>query len=146
MTFPAKEAADILINKGIVAASGSTWPVKVGPLPTTPNAVVAIVDAPGQSPNPKWLLDYPAIQVVVRGATDDYPGAYAKAKAIKDGLLGIDSFTTTAGNRWVSVTMMGEINYLGPDDNSRPQFSLNFRLIIEPVSTVGSSREALPGA
>jgi hypothetical protein len=143
MTFPALEARDVLVADGVGASSGATWPIKVGPLTSQPDAVIAIIDAPGQSPNPKWLLDFPAIQVVVRGKPDDYPTAKAKADEVKDALLGIDAFTTPAGNRWDGVTMMGDVNYLGPDENSRPQFSLNFRIIREPATSTLTSREPL---
>jgi len=119
--------------------------IKIGRLPSTPNAVMAIVDAPGQAPNPKWLLDYPALQVLVRGEIDDYAAAQQTARDVKDILLGIYSLNVGPdGDRWNSVLMRGDINYIGPDDNSRPVFSLNFGLIIEPAPSASTNREALP--
>ncbi len=119
--------------------------IKIGRLPASPDQAMAIVDAPGQAPNPKWLLDYPALQILVRGTIDDYNGAHTQARKVKDLLLGIYSLNVGPdGDRWDSVVMRGDVNYIGPDENSRPVFSLNFGLIIEPAASADTNREALP--
>ncbi len=141
---PAYDAAQILVASSLVTASAS-WPYKIGKLSTSPDQQVALADAPGQPANPRWLLDYPAIVILVRGTPNGYPVAWAKGKAIKDRLLGMDAVTLSSGDRWDSVTMMSDLNYLGPDENDRPIFSLNFRLIIEPAlaNSALTSRESL---
>lgn len=136
------QASDLLVAKGIATVSGA-WPVRIGRLLAAPDAQMSLFQTPGQTPNPKWLVDFPTFQVMVRGAKDDYPGAETKAQQVKDALLGIEPYVHTGGDRWVSVTMLGDFAFLRYDDNSRPLFSGNFRVIKEPVATVASSREAL---
>lgn len=143
MASPAESAASILVTAGVVAASGATWPIFFGRLMATPDAQVSVQDTPGQNPNPRWLLDFPTISFIVRGPKDDYPTAAAKAKAIKDKLLGTNPIDLPGVGRWDGVTMLGDTNFLRYDENSRPLFSLNFRIILEPVAVSGDNREAL---
>lgn len=142
---PAAQAATLLdiadIGK-LIPATGE-WPIKIGPLPTSPDTVIGCIDGPGLSPNPKWSLDYPAIQILVRTPAFDYQAGYDKSREVKDALIGIDSMTI-GDDRWVSTTMLGDISYLGPDENNRALFALNFRLIIESKPGPGSYREQLP--
>lgn len=143
-TSAAEHVGAILVAASIGALTGSTqWPIRLGVLPATPNQVIGIVDTPGQSPNPKWALDYPGVQVVVRTGEFDYNIGYDKARAIKDAVLGIDSYTS-GGDRIVSTAMLSDISYIGQDENNRCMFSLNFRFIIESTPGAGSSREPLP--
>jgi hypothetical protein len=116
------------------------WPLKFGKLPADIDKVVALYDTPGQSPNPRWRLDYPGVQALVRSTAHDYAGGYTKVREVRDALLGLDS-VTVGSERIVSVTCLGDINYIGPDENSRPIFSVNFRMIIEPSS--GTNRDPL---
>lgn len=142
MTSPSKECVETLITASIVGAPTASWPAFVGRLMTSPDAQVAVIDTPGQTPNPKYLLDFPTIQVMVRGAVDDYSGAWSKALAIKNKLLGTDPIVFTE-SRWDGVTMLGDVMFLRYDDNSRPLISLNFRIIREPVTTLGVARDSL---
>lgn len=134
-------AKDLLVAAGVgVFAATSGWSIAVGKQPDAPNTVVTVVRTGGTAPSPKWLLDFPKLQVRVRGAPGDYQGAVAKAQAVKEALLGLPS-QDLSGDRWVSVTMASDINTLGWDESNRPMFSLNFSLIIEPAA--GTYRQAL---
>jgi hypothetical protein len=144
MSFPARETYELLTTLAVGTQAGS-WPIKIGPPTTTPDELIAVTDAPGRSPNPKWLLDFPAVQIIVRGKNGGYATAYAKAQAVKDAMLGKEAHEATGG-RWDGVTMMGDINYVGVDENSRPIFSMNFSLIREPNVTPLTNREPLPEA
>src|SRR5690606_5849257 len=134
---------DLLVTAGIgtfEAASGrGIW---IGKEPHQPDQAVVITRTGGLPPDPKWLLDYPKYQIRVRGAKDNYAQALSKAEDIKDVLLGIDSQDIN-GDRLVSVTMTSDIAFIGYDENDRPHFSLNFRLITEPAPSALSNREAL---
>lgn len=144
ITSPSQHIADILVAANLGALSGSPqWPIKLGKLSATPDQVVSISDSPGQSPNPKWSLDYPAVQVIIRSKPFEYNVGYTQARAIKDAVIGIDSYTS-GDDRIVSTTMLGDVNYIGPDENNRDMFSLNIRLIIESTPGAGSHREPLP--
>lgn len=121
---------------------GVTGVIMVSRLTDDSDAQIAIYDTGGFPANPKWLLDYPTIQIMVRGEKDDYEGAFNKAKEVFDALLGLDSQDVN-GDRWVSVTAMGHINFLEYDSKSRPKFSLNFRIILEPAASGLTNREPL---
>lgn len=145
MTSPAIQVASMLNDAAVGStASGATeWPIKVGGFATEPYECIAIMDAPGARPNPKWLLDFPAFQVLVRVSAGGYDVGYDKAANIKDVLLGADVITV-GDDRWDSITMMGDISYIGMDGNSCPMFSLNFRAIIERKANALTRREELP--
>lgn len=141
MSSPAQQVRSRLITLG-VGSNGGTWPIFVSQLTTAPDAQLAVYDTPGPPPNPKWLLDYPTVMIHVRGDIDGYDAAIAKAKDIKDALLGTDPIVID-GDRWDSVTMNGDINFLAYDDNKRPLISMNLGLIIEPATSALTNREAL---
>ena len=130
--------------KSIIAAHAavSGWQIEIGTMPDEPDEVISINDTGGLDPNPKWLLDYPTIQIMVRGNTNGYLDTFVEAKAVKDLLLGITS-TDINGDRWVSVTQNGDLGYIGRDSDMRPIFSVNFALIIEPQVVANSNRLAL---
>lgn len=126
-----------------VATSG--WAIEVGIMPATPDRVIMISDTPSPvAPNPKYLLDFPSCQIMARGKVSGYLDTYREAKAVKDLLLGIDSYTTSDGDRLVSITMTGDgPGFIGRDENNRPLFTLNFALITEPQVVANSNRIAL---
>lgn len=142
MASPADAASDFLPNTVVGGSTG--WTLKIGRDVATPDQIVVFSDSGGSNPNPKWLLDFPNIQVRVRGAPGGYSEAYAKAKQVSDVLLGIAS-QNVGSDRWVSVTGLGGIMFTHYDDQERPTFSVNFRLIIEPATSSLTNREALPG-
>ncbi len=123
-----------------VAVSG--WTIEVGSMPKTPNKIIVLTDTMGRAPNPKWLIDYPALQAMIRGDVGDYLATYREAKAVKDLLLGVTS-QDISGDRWVSITQNGDLGFIGRDENARPLFSVNFALIIEPQVVANSNRLAL---
>lgn len=142
MTAPSISAKDILVNAGVgvFGNKDATWPIWIGRMPDTPHNAIFIADSGGASPEPKWLLDYPNISIIIRGF--DYSAAYSKAKEVKDILHTLPSQTIN-DDRWVSCLLVGDINFLGMSDRDRPSFSLNFRLIIEPLDASGDNRVPL---
>ena len=137
--LPSEEAKKLIATH--VGISG--WQTEIGAMPKAPDKVIMISDTGGQDPNPKWLLDFPTIQVMVRGIVSGYLATAREAKAVKDLLLGVTSFTTSEGDRWVSVTQNGDLGFIGRDEVMRPLFSVNFALIIEPQVVANSNRLAL---
>lgn len=135
--------SDILRSQLTAHVATSGWQLETGAMPKNPDRVTMLTDTTGLEPNPKWLLDFPTVQVMVRGGVNDYKAAFVEAKAVKDILLGIDSFTTGDGDRLVSVTMNGDLGFIGRDENMRPMWSMNFALIIEPQVVAGTNRLAL---
>ena len=125
-----------------VFAAESGWSIRIAREPKTPDSVVTIYLAGGLQPNPKWLLDFVDVQVRIRGDIRAYQAAHTKAIQVKDVLLGCDARTVNS-DRIVSVTMIGDLTSLGFDDNDRPLFVLNFRLIVEPAASAQTNRVAL---
>lgn len=142
MPDPAIGIKDLLVSAGVGAEAATTgWGVYVAQEPTEPDTVITVYNTPGENPNPKWLLDYPHVQVRIRGSrTNGYVAARSKAQAVKDALLGLPSQDLN-GDRWVHINGLGDIFDLGFDDNNRPLFTTNFALIIEPAA--GTNRIAL---
>lgn len=138
------QTKDLLVAAAVGAEGGlavaAPFDIYAGPGPADQNAVIGIVRGPGTTPNPKWRLDFPGIQVRVRGEPEDYGLAHSKAQEVKDALLGLES-QTLDGDIWVSVTMPQDIIDLGQDGKGRQEFALNFNLIIEPSS--GTNRTSL---
>ncbi len=121
----------------------SGWQLEVGTFPDTPDRVIMISDTGGFEPNPKWLLDFPTVQVQVRGKANGYLDTFREAKAVKDLLLGITSFTSADNDRWVAINQNGDMAFIGRDDGMRPLFTINFAIILEPQVVGNSNRLAL---
>ncbi len=121
----------------------SGWQLETGAMPDAPDRIIMITDTVGVEPNPKFLLDFPTAQVMIRGRVSGYLDAYREAKAVKDLLLGVTPFTTGDGDRLVSITQNGDLGSIGRDESMRPLFIINFALIIEPQVVGNSNRIAL---
>ncbi len=136
---PADTAGNLLETAGVV--KGATgWEIRVGNQVSSPHQLVAMFDTGGQTPNPKWAVDFVMVQALIRGNPNEYGEAWKKAREVRDALLGLES-QDIDGDRWVSITCQGDVGFVGYDDKERPTCSVNFRVIIEP-SAVGN-REAL---
>lgn len=141
---PSGQTAMLLQSVGVVGLPTDTlWPAFVGRMTSTPDAQVVVYDTPGQTPEVKWAVDYPCIMVLVRGNKNDYNSGWNKALQVKDALLGIDPFQADVETRWDGCTVLSDLAFLAYDTNDRPQFTINFRLIIERTPSVLSHREAL---
>ncbi len=137
--FPASQGIKDLIATHV---GGSGWQTEIGAMPKTPDKVIMVSDTGGQDPNPKWLLDFPTIQVMVRGIVSGYLATFQEAKAVKDILLGVDA-QVIQGDRWDGITQNGDLAFIGRDENDRPLFSVNFAIILEPQLVGDSNRLAL---
>ncbi len=138
MTAPTEHLRSLLTTH--VGISG--WQVETGAMPPKPDRVIMLTDTVGVEPNPRYLLDFPAAQIMVRGEVGGYLATYAEAKAVKDLLLGLDS-QDIGGDRMVSITQNGDLGFIGRDENDRPLFTINFALIIEPATSAETNRIAL---
>lgn len=138
---PADQIADLLPNT--IVTSNPAWTLKVGQMVTEPDRQIVFFDTGGQSPDPRWRLDYVMIQAQIRGNPDDYTSGWQKARQIRDFLHGITPQTLTSGDRIDGINCVGDIAFLAYDDQKRPMFSVNFRVIWEPGDTNTTSREPL---
>jgi hypothetical protein len=140
--------ADILVTKGFrrfVGNAAQDWDITVGKMLDAPNRQITIYRTGGLAKNPRWLLDYPSIQVKVRGGPNDYLLSQQKAVLANEALLGIESFTASNGDRIVHINAIGDVASTGWDDEKRPEWTFNLRLITEPAAgnLPGTNREAL---
>lgn len=143
MADPCDGIKSLLVTASVGASGGSNdWAIYIGRMPDQPDNCICIYPSSGGAPNPKWLLDYPGIQVIVRGDEGNYDAARQKAQDVKDVLTGLPSQTITS-DRWVGIWMVGDIQPVNWDPKKRWMFSLNFRLIIEPASNSLTHRSAL---
>ncbi len=138
MTAPSEGIKDLLVTAHVgtfnIPPSGS-WPVYISKLPdepTAPNSCIALFDTGGLAPNPKWLLDYPDVVIMVRAQA--YSDARQKIKDCRDALLGLTSQTIN-GDRWDSVTAIGNFVFTGRDVKDRCVFTQTLRLIVEPAAS-----------
>jgi len=125
---------DLLVAAGVgVFASQSGFGIFIGPEPTKPDTVITVREFAGPGPMARWRIDFPSIQVMVRGAPGGYQAAKAKAQAVLDELHSIPSQDLN-GDRWNSIIATSGPGYLGLDESDRPKFAVNFKLIIEPAT------------
>lgn len=140
--------ADILVAKGMRrwANPAIDWDITFGRMNDMPHRQITIYSTGGLPKNPRWLLDYPSIQIRVRGNINDYQLVDAKAQEVFNYLVGIESFTADNGDRIDHINAIGDVAFIGWDDQKRPEFVLNIRLIAEPLAAnvPGTNREALP--
>ena len=138
---PAEHLADILVTGGVgTRNSQSGWGIFLGKQPITPDTCITFYNTGGLRPNPKWLLDFPSIQALVRGAPNGGAATYDKSREVRDTLLGCDSRDIN-GERLVSTLLIGDIATLGFDQSNREMLSVNFSLIVEPAP--GANRDPL---
>lgn len=140
MASPQDDIATLLENAGVaLKGPGTGWRLFIGGLPSSPDSVVGVERSGGLAPNPKYALDFPQIQVVVRGPPGETQSVDAKAEEVKRALLGIPPQTGAFGEIW-GITMLSDIAPLGRDEQDRKMVSLNFQLWLEP-NQVGSREE-----
>lgn len=143
MSNPSEGVKDLLVAGSVGAfGPGSGWRIFIAKEPTSPDTVVTVYDTGGLTPNPKWLLDFPSVQVRVRGAKGEYAAARVKAVEAKDVLLGIAAQTIN-GDGWRGINLVGDLVHIGFDQGERPMFTMNFALIIEPAASGQTNRTAI---
>jgi hypothetical protein len=141
-TSPADQLASLLPSS-LVDSDTPTWALKVGQLTTEPDRLIVFFDTGGQTPNPRWKLDFLSVMVQIRGNPNDYTSGWQKGRQVRDFFLGITPQTLTSGDRIDGITMASELTHVGYDDQKRPIFSVNFRVFWEPGDTNTTSREPL---
>lgn len=105
-------------------------------MPETPDACVCVYETSGLAPmmtmgSAAFAVDQPGLQVIVRGARADYPGARNKALTVR-GLLAAITETTISGIHVMRVSADGSLLPMGEDQNGRPMVSTNFSCVVRP--------------
>ena len=103
-------------------------------LPTEPDVAV-MVQGTGGFPKDMFLIDYaePTVQIIVRGTRDPRVARGLIEDIVETvGTFGGQKFVT--GGNWHIVkchAIQPQGIYIGPDDNNRHRFSINFELEIK---------------
>src|SRR5690606_27769193 len=120
--------ARYLDDKGIVTfdPNGISGDIFMQTMPPQPRDAVALMSTGGDEPLVRHPFDTRRFQVLVRGGADPRP-PLARAEAIYDALQGLAGRTLSDGTYVVAIgaVQAGPIR-LGPDENGRHMFSLNF--------------------
>jgi hypothetical protein len=134
-----KAILESLTGTALVTTGG--WELRIGKQPSSPDKVITILDSGGRGAEPNLTIDYPNVQILVRGdkTATGYPDAYSKMEKVRAVLLGIPSGHAEYP-ALTSCTQRGGIVSLGLDENDRPRFSLNFQLITEPEADTDGHR------
>ena len=145
--IPSQALSSILVTANVVTTvladvTSTKWLLTLGYMPDTPDSLITLYDTGGAASNPKWAVDFPNVQCIVRGNQTGYEAAYRKAQVIKETLLGINPFVFD-GSTVVAVNLLSDISLIHRDEKSRPKFSMNFHLIVEPSSDILVNRDPL---
>jgi len=92
------------------------------------------------SANPKWLRDEVAMQIQGVAKRDKYVEGMEMMLAAREILNGVDPFDTSNSTNSRFIVQNGP-NYVGPDENTRHNFSMNIQYIREPFT--GTNRETI---
>lgn len=123
-----------MINKPERGLITTGWLATAAKLPPNPDQIIFVRDTGGPASESGVGINYPTIQVIVRGpkTNNSYDVAYNKAAAVRDAFLAVPS------TEWVELTavnMLGDLLDLGHDDNERARVAVNFRLIVTPINS-----------
>lgn len=111
---------------------GVSVPIYVGHEPVSPVECLTIYDT-GGSIGESWAgYDDPTIQIRARAVA--YDDAYDNLRAVRDALILPTSFTFQDWH-YTGFWLISDIAHIGRDDKDRPIFTLNLRLMREPVTT-----------
>ncbi len=135
MTVAVEEGIkDLLVTAGVGVFDAQTgWGIFIGSEPTRPDTVISIREFADRGPMAKWLVDFPSVQTMIRGAPGGYQAAKSKAEEVMNELHSIPSLDLN-GDRWNSIIATSGPAYNGDDESNRPKFSVNFKLILEPAT------------
>lgn len=75
-------------------------------------------------------MEYPGLQVLVRGTPSGYNSAYALARSIQEEFHALSAFRQ--GAYYISIAVSTETTYIGRDETNRCLFSINFIICRKP--------------
>lgn len=123
---PSKDIKDMLEANSALALTFNT-DLYYAEMPDSPDACVCIYDSGGMPPDPHQTYERPTVQVRIRGTKNGYDAAHLRGQAIRDLLNGSYEETWNAA-RYIGIWATTDVMFIYFDDNSRPVFSVNFRI------------------
>lgn len=129
------EIVAFLAAEGLGTVSTDIFPAM---MPAGPDACCAVYETGGVSPDPGFgsstlRFENPAIQVVFRGAANDYTGPRANMQTAFDSLVGISAGQVLSSTIYYLVTALQQPFPLGgQDENRRWKIACNFLIQKDP--------------
>lgn len=121
-----EQVATYLIEQGVATALGTD--IFIGRMPdnaTAPDAVIAVLDTGGPSPDIDIPTKSPTFQVFIRNT--DYDTGKAKLDAVRTALHNFYNDYLVAGQTFIYyIHALSEGGHLGQDEAGRDLFSMNF--------------------
>lgn len=102
-------------------------------LPELAGTTVGVYSRAGRAPEIRARLEYPQIQIIVRGSTDSPVAAEDTARLIHDLLHGYAPDAPIAGGVETVLSISATQNpyNIGPDTKGRYEWSINFSLVTD---------------
>jgi len=114
---------------GVFDPEGSSGNIFIDHMPDTPDEAIAIRQTGGGRVDMRVPFHQPTAQILIRGTADPRV-AGATAAAAYDVMHGLTNGELTAGGVWiVKCQAITPPACLGPDENGRHHYSINFELI-----------------
>lgn len=126
-----KDISTLLVSNSIGTFANDIF---IGREPLTPDACVTIYVYGGASPEPAQRLDYPSVQIRVRGALNGYVAAEQKMQSIKNAMISIAKQTINS-SVYVGIWQIGDTIFLKYDEKERPIFVSNWKIAVQPAVT-----------
>lgn len=128
------EIATFLAAEGLGTLGTDLFQAK---MPASPNACGAVYESGGSAPDPGFgssslRFENPAVQIIFRGAPDDYSGPRTKAQSAFVSMTGISTDQVLSGTKYQLVLALQQPFSLGQDKNDRWRISCNFLIQKEP--------------
>lgn len=117
---------EFLASKNVV--DGTTgWNCYIAKIPDKPDKNVTVIPNNGWEPWMNIALDFPQLQIHIRGAINGYKDAANKAWDLRDQLLSMDPYAHTSGTI-LTAQIIGDMTFAGYDANERPVFTSRWQL------------------
>lgn len=135
---PSVEVKNLLVSGGHgVFAAATGWSIFIDHEPAVqagrvPETVIVVTDAAGFDPLPMvtGMIYHPGVQIRVRGAQNGEAAAKTKIEAVRDELIRLPR-TSVTGATIIGVWLVGDVAYTGHDEERRPHYTVNFRMMWE---------------
>ncbi len=129
-TLDGVSVALVTANVGQTHSSSTDWMIYVGYMQERPDRAICLYETPGRPPLQRWAIDYPGVQVAVRGKVDDYTAVRNKVQDVFNALHEQEQNIVAASGGTAFVyfyaTNSGPLS-MGFDVNRRPKLAWNFR-------------------
>lgn len=119
---------ELLVTANVDSAG---WTLDIGEHPENNDRSVLINMSGGRPPYPHLALNFPSVGIIVRGKRSGYLETSAKMAEVCNTLLGLGNQVANT-DTYRSCNQVGDVIYLGQDDNGRPKLSASFWFIVEP--------------